>query len=153
MKTAFAVALVVTIIMAGIIIPIGYGLVRDVDALIDRAQVAADREDMIGYLKELKQNMERHGMTHGHFVLIFTTPANDLALHFKTVNRALERLDSIKDIPKSETAYQVALSDIRGTVRELHNPALGYLWAKYWIFYVIGFGIWLWPVIMIYSSY
>lgn len=116
----------------------GFGLVRDIDALIDRAQVAADREDMIEYLSKLKTNMENRGMTRGHFALILQTPANDLALHYKTINRIMERLESIKDLSKRETAYQVALDDIRGTIRELPNPALLYLWVKYWYLYVIG---------------
>ena len=148
MKAALIVSLVVSVLATAILIPTGYGLVREVDALVDRAQVAADREDMTEYLTELKQNLERRGMTRGHFVLIFKTPANDLALHFKTVNRVLERLHSIKDIPKNETAYQVALDDIRGTIRELPNPAMGYLWTEYWFLYVLGIGIWLWPVIV-----
>jgi len=149
MKTALIVSLIVSVLAAAILITTGYGLVREVDALVDRAQVAADREDMTEYLTELKHNLERRGMTRGHFALIFKTPANDLALHFKTVNRVLERLYSIKDIPKNETAYQVALDDIRGTIRELPNPAIRYLWTEYWFLYVLGIGIWLWPVVII----
>lgn len=152
MKSALIVSLAVSVLTAAILIVAGYALVRDVDALIDRAQVAADREDMIEYLTKLKQNMERHGMTQGHFVLIFKTPANDLALHFKTISRILDRLHSIKDIPKNETAYQVALDDIRGTIRELENPAMGYLWTKYWFLYVLGIGIWLWPSIVFFRD-
>jgi hypothetical protein len=152
MKTALIVSLVVSILAAAILITTGYGLVREVDALVDRAQVSADREDMTEYITQLKQNLERRGMTHGHFVLIFKTPANDLALHFKTVNRILERLHSIKDIPKNETAYQVALDDIRGTIRELPNPAMGYLWTEYWFLYVISIGIWLWPGIILFRG-
>lgn len=148
MKTAVIVSLAVSVLAAATLIPVGYDLVREVDALVDRAQVAADREDMAAYITELKQNLERRGMTQGHFALIFKTPANDLALHFKTVNRVLERLHSIKDIPKNETAYQVALSDIRGTIRELPNPAMGYLWTEYWLLFVLGIGIWLWPLIV-----
>lgn len=113
----------------------GYTLVSDVDAYIDRAQVAADREDMIEYVTILKTNMEKHGMTRGHTALVFRTAANDMSLHYKTVTRILERLENIKTIPKSDTAYQVALDDIRGTLRELPNPAQGWLWAHYWFLY------------------
>jgi hypothetical protein len=147
MKTSLIVSVAVSLLVAAFLVPKGYSLVRDIDALIDRAQVAADREDMVVYLNNLKKNLEARGMTQGHFALIFKTPANDLALHYKTINRILERLHSIKDIPKSETAYQVALDDIRGTIRELRNPALGYLWIKYWFLYVLGVGIWIWPTV------
>lgn len=145
MKAAFFSSLIYTVLVGLFLIIQGYGLVRDIDALVDRAQVAADREDMVEYVTQLKDNLESRGMDRGHFALIFTTPANDLALHFRTVNRVLERLESISDIPKNETAYQVALDDIRGTIRELPNPAMGYLWVQYW-FLFLGFGIWLWPV-------
>lgn len=137
MKGLFAVSVLVAVGITLFLVVAGYGVVKDTDALIDRAQVAADREDMVEYLTELKNNMEKRGMTHGHFALVFTTPANDLALHFKTINRILERLHSIKEIAKNDTAYQVALDDIRGTIRELRNPALGYLFAKYWILYLL----------------
>ncbi|MCX6759841.1 MAG: hypothetical protein NTW46_00675 [Candidatus Nealsonbacteria bacterium] len=148
MKKILIISSAVSVLAAVFLIFTGYGLVRDINALIDRAQVAADREDMVQYLSELKENLEQRGMTHGHFALIFKTPANDLTLHFKTINRILERLQSIKDIPKNETAYQVALNDIRGTIRELENPALGYLWTEYWFLAVGGVGIWLWPLIV-----
>lgn len=147
MKTSIFTSILVSAVILVFLVMTGYGLVRDVDALVDRAQVAADREDMTEYIQELKGNLEERDMTNGHFVLIFKTPANDLALHYKTVNRLLERLESIRDIPKNDTAYQVALDDIRGTIRELPNPALDYLWVKYWFLYLLGFGIWIWPVV------
>lgn len=145
MKSALIVSALYTVIVGTFLIISGYGLVRDIDALVDRAQVAADREDMTEYLTSLKKNLEDRGMARGHFALIFKTPANDLALHYKTINRIMERLASIKDIPKNETAYQVALDDIRGTIRELPNPAMSFLWVQYW-FLFLGLGIWLWPV-------
>ena len=148
MKTSLIVSLIVTILFTIILIVNGYGLVRDIDALVDRAQVSADREDMTEYVSQLKVNLERRGMDRGYFALIFKTPANDLSLHFKTVNRVLERLKGIENIPKNETAYQVALDDIRGTIRELPNPAMGYLWVQYWYLFVIGTFIWIWPFVL-----
>jgi len=115
----------------------GFTYVRDVDALLDRAQVAADREDMLEYLTKLRNNMQHHGMTMGHTAVIFRTPANDMALHYKTVGRIIERLEGIKRLPKYDTAYQVALDDIRGTIRELPNPAGGWTWARWWILFFL----------------
>lgn len=148
MKVSLIVSAVFTVLALAFLIPTGYGLVRDIDAWVDRAQVAADREDMIEYVNTLKKNLEARGMTYGHFALIFKTPANDLSLHYKAINRILERLESIKDIPKNETAYQVALDDIRDTIRELPNPALKYLWVQYWPLYIIGVFIWIWPTVV-----
>lgn len=146
------IATMVCLLTGSILTIKGYVLVRDVDALVDRAQVAANSDDMTEYMTELKKNLERHNMTHGHFALIFETPANDLALNFKAINRILARLQSIKDLPKNGTAYQVALDDIRGTIRELPNPAMGYLFAKYWFLFLLIPGIWLWPAIIIFKD-
>jgi len=144
---SIVVCSMITVFCAVFLIINGFCLVRDIDALIDRAQVSADREDMIEYLSELKENMEKRGMTSGHFALIFKTPANDFSLHYKSITRILERLESIKDIPKNETAYQVALSDLRGAIRELPNPSKRYLWTQYWYLYFLGLGVWVWPAV------
>ena len=148
MKIAVIVSSIVSVIIGIFLLITGYNYTRDIDALIDRAQVSADREDMIEYMTQLKKNMENIGMTHGYTALVFKTPANNMALHYKTVNRILERLESIKNIPKNETAYQVALDDIRGTIRELPNPTLGWLWVQYWFLFIGGSTIWIWPCII-----
>lgn len=117
-----------------------------IDAVIERAQVAADREDMLEYMRQLKTNMEKLDMTDGHFAILWKTDENDLALHYKTVGRIIERLEAIKDIPKDDTAYQVALDDIRGTIRELPNPGGATAWREvWWIVVFIGLGIWVLP--------
>lgn len=116
-----------------------YHLNRDIDSLIDRAQVAADREDMLEYLNQLQANMKVWGMTYGHTALIFKTPMTDMALHYKAVQRFIERLESIQSISKTEVAYQVALDDIRGTLRELPRPSGGWFWAHYgWWLLLVG---------------
>jgi hypothetical protein len=148
MKSALLGSVVVTVAVVALLMALGYPLVRDIDALLDRAQVAADREDMQAYLLELKHNLEARGLTTGHFALIFKTPANDFGLHYRTLMRIIERLDSIRELPKHETAYQVALDDIRGTLRELPNPALDYLWTQYWYLYLLALGVWLRPTVV-----
>ena len=116
-----------------------YSVQRDTDALINRAQVAADREDMLEYLMQLKANLEHRGMTRGHFALIWKMPDNDMALHYKAVTRYIERLRAIGEIPKTETAYQTALDDLRGSIRELPNPAEGWVWVRTgWWLVLIG---------------
>jgi Ni/Co efflux regulator RcnB len=117
----------------------GYRMDRDIDSMIDRAQVAADRDDMLQYTKQLETNMEYWSMTEGHTAIMFKNPRNDMALHYKAVQKIIDRLESIKELPKNETAYQVALNDLRGTIRELPNPAMGWLWVCYgWWFLLIG---------------
>ena len=116
-----------------------YYLDRDIDSLIDRAQVAGNAEDMLGYMTQLKHNMESYGMTSGYTALVFKTPRNDMSLHYKTVTRVIERLEKIKGLSENETTYQVALNDLRGVIRELPNPADGWFYVKYfWWLLLIG---------------
>lgn len=109
-----------------------YHFYRDVDCLLYRAQVAADRDDMLDYLKMVKQNMENYSMTHGHAALLFKTPHNDMAMNYKAVYRLIGRLESLLSVARNDTAYQVALDDMRGTIRELYRPSLDWCWVTYW---------------------
>jgi hypothetical protein len=148
----FGVGIVFTILMAGVLITYGYWYDRDLDSVIDRAQVAADREDMIEYLTKLKVNMEHHGLTHGHTALLFTNDRNDMALHFKTVNRVIERLEASKELKKTDTAYQVLLDDVRGIIRELPNPAMGWLWVT-WGWWLGLCLVVIWGAVFVLSCY
>ena len=109
-----------------------YQVDRDIDSLINRAQVSADSGDMLLNMQMLQHNMEVYGMTQGHGALFFTTPMTDFNLTYKAVNRIIERLAEVEKMPKNEVAYQVALDDIRGTIRELPNPGDMYMWVHYW---------------------
>ncbi|HBB65597.1 MAG TPA: hypothetical protein DCZ84_03120 [Candidatus Vogelbacteria bacterium] len=149
MKTSLIVSLVVSVLVGIFLINQGYQLNRDVESVAHRAQVAADVPDMLEYMKELKSGMERHGMTRGHTALIFKTPANDLAKLNGSISSIITRLEAVKDIPRTETTYQVALDDIRGTIRELEGPSGGYLWVQYWFLFLAGIGIWIWPAVAV----
>lgn len=148
------VFLLVTSIGCGLFLGINtYCMSRDVDSYIDRAQIAADREDMLEYLNKVKTNMKAYRIDHGHTAVIFKTPSNDLSLLYKSIERTTERLESIKSLNKSDTAYQVALDDIRGVIREIPNPSFGCMWAGYWFIWLVGgfaciiclfvFGVWV----------
>ncbi len=121
---------------------IGWGLgswflMRDTQAVLERAQVAANAADMKVYVTQLEKNMEKRGMTDRHAALVFKTSKNDMALIFKTVVRVNERLATIEKLPQSETTYQVALDDLRGTLRELDLQIDGWFWARNW-WWMIG---------------
>ena len=142
-----ALVVMITVFMLALSIFLEYDISRKTDSFINRAQVAADREDMLDYLQQLTKNLKDMGMTEGHLVLIWKKPDNDMGLHYKTILRLQERLESIKDIPKNETAYQVALDDIRGTIRELPNPAHGICWVKYdWKIVLFLVVLWLFTI-------
>jgi hypothetical protein len=108
-----------------------YVLHRDIDAKIDRAQTSGDREVFVERLEDLKEHMMKHGANEGHIALVFKTDLTDMALHYQTIQEQIDRLEDIKDLKVSDTAYATTLDDVRGVVRELPNPADGLLWVKY----------------------
>ena len=92
---------------------------RVTNAGLNRAQVAADADDMLEYMNQLRQNMEHLDMTKGHAAVIFKTPQNDMELIYRSVVKIVDRLEAIKGMGSTSTTYQVALDDLRGTSREL----------------------------------
>lgn len=132
MKIILGILIAASLLLSGLVIQSCYHYDVKVDSLIERAQVSADREDMQEQLVTLKKNMEDLGWTSGHFAVLWKTPENDLALHYKAVTRLIERLEGISHLSKSDVAYQTALDDIRGTIRELENPGRAMLKVKYW---------------------
>jgi hypothetical protein len=138
----------VTLLVSGVTIKSCYEYDTRVDSLIERAQISADREDMHEQLVLLRTNFEDLGWTTGHFAVIWKTPRNDLSLHYRAIVRLIERLEAISELPKSDVAYQTALDDIRGTVREIPNPGRPMLWVKYWWMWTLwglaGTVLWFW---------
>jgi hypothetical protein len=108
-----------------------FQLNRDLDSVQDRAQIAANPEDMLGYVRTMRDNMMKHGATSGHTALLLKTPANDLALHFQAVNSVIERLEEIQSLPADSAAFQTGLDDLRGVLREMPRIATGVFWVKY----------------------
>lgn len=150
--------LIFTVLLSGACIGDGFAVGRDIGAPLNRAQVAAQAEDVDLYMEQVQEGMERHDLTHGHWglepLLGFNKNVdNDFAVAYQSVLNIRERLADIKEFDKTSTEYQVALDDIRGTIRELsigqqaHNA-----WQEHWwisLFWLITTGLfchaaWLW---------
>jgi len=147
------ISLIVSLLYTAIVTPTlvirYYNLYRDIEAVAHRAQVAADADAMILYLTTLQNNMVQHRMTEGHSALVFKSPANDLSELYDSIGRIIGSLEEIKDLPETDAAYQQGLDDKRGTVRELEDPSLGFLWVQNWILILLYF-IWIWPTFHFY---
>lgn len=72
---------------------------------MDRAQVAADANDMLTYMRTVRAK-------------------------YQAVERIIERLEQLKDAPHDATAYQSGLDDVRGIVRELPRLEGELLWCS-----------------------
>ena len=97
---------------------LGYAIDRDIGSNIERAGMASDAEDMQGYLHDAQDGMQKWGYTDGHYAILFKKPYNDAGHDYKATERMIERLEKVKTMDKGSTEYQVAMDDIRGTVRD-----------------------------------
>jgi hypothetical protein len=83
-----------------------YRLDRDLDSVMDRAQVSADASDMLSYMRTLRDNLRSYESIQGHTAYVFKNPRNDLALQFQTVERIIQRLEQLQQLSRDSEAYQ-----------------------------------------------
>lgn len=119
---------------------------RDLDSVMNRSQVAADSHDMLEYLSIYKENMEKKGVTKGHGALFMKTMENDFAMHYKAVNRLIERLVEINKMEKNSVEYQTALADVRGVLNDIEFIGANVTWIKlHWLlWWTIVFLVVIW---------
>lgn len=138
------------VVILGVLIMLVFGAISfiqwyqvkvDTVAIEERAQVCSNMKDMAENLTELQENLESYGMTEGYAAVIFKSPENDMALDYKAVVALRERADLLKDSDPTSIEYNVALDDMRGTLRELKIHSLGWWNIRNVIFWIAVFGL------------
>jgi len=119
---------------------LSWAIDRDTTAWQVRAQVAADARQIYANLVKCEAGMDKWGFKSGYAAWIFKTPENNMAEIRKALRALADRASRIKKLDKSSTTYQVALDDIRGTLRELDLLTFSY----YWRHHGAGYLVWLW---------
>lgn len=114
---------VIGVILAIVVGVRAYQVSRDIDGWVYRAQVAADAQKVADRLDTALSNMRKYGVTRGHAALIFHRPENDVALDYEALGDLKARAETVSEYDKGSTEYQVALDDIRGTLREIEVDA------------------------------
>jgi len=101
---------------------------------VGRAAVSSHAADMAGYLDNAIKGMKDWGFTQGHAALIWKSPANDMSLILKSLERMKERADLLaKEFLSSNphkitsVEYNQALDDLRSTLTEYPLQA-DYYW-------------------------
>ncbi|MBI2046810.1 hypothetical protein HYT26_01445 [Candidatus Pacearchaeota archaeon] len=144
------VGLVTLIISIWMGVMMGYTINRDTTSWLIRAQVASNPTDMLEYLKNCENGMKNLNLTEGYASLIFKKPETDMRLIMKSLSSSIERAKNVQKMKPSSTEYQVALDDLRGTLRELdlYSPQrwntkvwfLNILIPVFWILtFILGF--------------
>jgi len=138
------ISITVTILSMAYCITVGYRIDRDIDSVISRATIAASQKDMTEHVETLKENMEQHEMTTGHIALVFKTSLTDLSLHYQTIERILDRLESMKEMGEERVAHQLALEDLRQVLRELPRFEIRWVWTHCaWWMLIINLILWI----------
>jgi hypothetical protein len=129
------VSLAVFALNYGVWYYINYRIWYDTYDWVIRAAVSSHAGDMAGYLDKGIDGMKRWGFTHGYAALIFKSPANDMSLINKSLERTKDRADLLSkeflsgNPEKKITAveYNQALDDLRSTLTEYPLQA-DYYW-------------------------
>ena len=112
------------------------GVSRDIDALKNRAQVSNSPSKMAELLEQMLVNMEERGFETGYGSLLVKSEWTSIIAIKENINQVLGRLEVVKTMPRESDAWQQAMDDIRGTLRELNLHSYGqWQWNR---------GGWLW---------
>jgi len=101
--------------LAVLVVSVGFSVYAYVQVLpvvgwYEQAYSAADAEQMAQWLGNLLAEMERIGMTHGHYALIFKNPHNDVSVHVQSLRRRL-RMAARARLPAAPAGGAGALGD------------------------------------------
>jgi len=131
------VSLVVFTLNYGVWYYTNYRIWYDTYDWVIRAAVSSHAQDMTGYLDKAINGMKRWGFTQGYAALIFKSPANDMSLIMKSLERTKERAERLaneflsgnpdKDKKITAVEYNQALDDLRSTLTEYPLQA-DYYW-------------------------
>jgi peptidoglycan hydrolase-like protein with peptidoglycan-binding domain len=107
-----------------------YALDRDLDAVMDRAQVAADAADMLRLMATLREHLNAYDATTGYGAYVLKSPRNNLALQYRTVEGIITRLEQLNGVAKNDAKYDAALTDLRGLLQQMPRSAGMIFWRK-----------------------
>lgn len=101
------------------------------NALFSRAETAGFAEDMIAYLRRGENLLPKSGNP----VWWFPTDRTDFSEINKDLNQIIERATILETLPRTSSAYQQGMDDLRGKIRALEvqvGEASGYMFVSAW---------------------
>lgn len=122
----FYTLLAISFLLIFVVVATVFPFTRDIDSMVNRAQISADATKMADRIDVTLSNMDRMGVRQGHAALIFKTPENDVALDYEALADLRDRARSISELDSTSVEYQTALDDMRGTLREIVVDAYYY---------------------------
>lgn len=96
---------------------------QDVDGWKDRAEVSSEPHDMLLYMTNVKNGMEKWGMTTGNSALIWQSPASDMGLIYRNIGQYVDQAEILTNMDRSSTQYAMNLEQLSWSINrlELHS--------------------------------
>jgi len=149
---------IVSLVFLGIallVVGIGAGVhaylqILPVKGWYEQAYSAADAEQMALWLDNLLAEMERLGMTQGHYALIFKNPHNDVSLDYEVFKSLKERCLEVQKYPKGSMDYAESLEDIRRQMDKTDfDPWWWYMCNCFGGIYAWILAFWWWIILVV----
>lgn len=125
-----------------------YRVKRDTTSWLYRAQVSAEPSDMVDYLQKVKEGMNRWGLTEGSANLVFKKPSTDMRLIMKSIDSAISNIKPTIKMDRGSTAYQVALDNQRGILRELELYSFARWNVDVWLVNILIAVLWIVTIVI-----
>ncbi|GEM_PF-6439555 len=97
-----------------------------------RAVTAANAEDMLKFLRQMDEAMERRGMTSGYTSLLTRSPLKSVPEIRGNVKSLIKRVEEIQELGPENAAYHTGLADVRRTLQQLDLQILGWWTYNTW---------------------
>lgn len=131
-RVGMVIGAVSWVILAGGCLVVWIDASNEITGVQNRAQVAGNAHSMKAHLEDLRDNMEERGYNQdAYYAIVFKNPETSTLQDWITVNNLIQRLDDIEEEPPGSVAYQTAVDDVRGTIRELDLHAFDWWWYRH----------------------
>lgn len=115
---------------------------RDIGAPLNRAQVAAQPEDMDIFMEQVQEGMEKHSYISGYSRPYNQNIDSNFAVQYQAVVSIRERLAIAIEFNPYSIEYQTSIDDIRGIMRELDiSQQEQNSWKFWWVTPVVILGL------------
>lgn len=125
---------------------------QDIDGWKDRAEVSSEPNDMLMYMTNVKNGMEKWSMISGNSALIFSTPATDMGLIYKNIGQYISQSELLVGMDRTTPEYAMNLEQLSWSINRIEIHAYEY-YANHdglgisilcWIGWLMFFAFGLW---------
>ena len=112
---------------------------KNVYSYYELSYASGDAEQMSDFFTQLLDNMEREGMTEGHYAIIFKTPRNNIGIDYQIFERLRDRSEHLHaNYDKGSFDYAETMDDIKMQMGKTgFSPTFWFIYNKRLIIYLL----------------